>query len=77
MDFRRVKFARQTVSVGVLFSSLAIAASAGSCPAWTNCPIDGAQANKVDTEYQGIVAVGVFEHTTSTGQTHRFRMKCN
>ncbi len=77
MDFRRAKFIRQIVCAGVLLSSLAIAAQAASCPAWTKCPIDGAQANKVDTEYQGIVAIGVYEHTTTTGQTHRFRIRCN
>ena len=49
----------------------------GSCPMWTKCPLDGAQANLVDTEYQGIVAIGVYEHTTTTGQTHKFRQRCN
>jgi hypothetical protein len=48
-----------------------------SCPAWTKCPLDGAQSNLVNTEYQGIVAIGVYEHTTTTGETHRFRMRCN
>ena len=49
----------------------------GSCPAWTKCPIDGAQSMLVRTEYEGIVAIGVYEHTTTTGETHRFRMRCN
>lgn len=51
--------------------------SDSACPSWTDCPLDGAQSNLVDTEYQGIVAIGVYEHTTTTGQTHRFRMRCN
>lgn len=49
----------------------------GSCPEWTKCPIDGAQSMLVRTEYEGIVAIGVYEHTTSTGETHRFRLRCN
>ena len=53
------------------------AAESGSCAAWTKCPIDGAQSNLVNTEYEGLVAVGVYEHTTSTGETHRFRLRCN
>ncbi len=61
----------------VLFESIATAAFAGSCAAYTNCPLDGAQSMKVDTEYQGIVAIGVFEHTTTTGQKHRFRKRCD
>jgi hypothetical protein len=49
----------------------------GSCPAWTKCPLDGAQSNLVNTEYEGMVAIGVYEHATTTGETHRFRMRCN
>jgi hypothetical protein len=62
-----------------LFLALVVTAVAwaGSCPAWTKCPLDGAQANLVNTEYQGIKAIGVYEHTTTTGQTHQFRVPCN
>ena len=54
-----------------------IAWSGESCPAWTKCPLDGAQANLVRTEYEGITAIGVYEHTTTSGDTHRFRARCN
>jgi hypothetical protein len=75
MAFHPSKYVRKAVVAGVLLS-FAMAVRADGCPAWTNCPVDGAQANRVDTEYQGIVAIGVYEHTTTTGQVHRFRMRC-
>ena len=54
-----------------------VAVQGGSCPMTAKCPLDGAQALLVNTEYEGIVAIGVYEHTTTTGETHRFRMRCN
>jgi hypothetical protein len=77
MTLYTAKTIRQVAIAALLFGFLVTVAKADSCQAWTKCPIDGAQANKVDTEYQGIVAIGVYEHTTTTGQTHRFRMRCN
>ncbi len=65
------------VGVVLLAASGVALADGGSCPMAATCPLDGAQAMLVDTEYQGIVAIGVYEHTTTTGQTHRFRMRCN
>jgi hypothetical protein len=65
------------ISILTLASALTAVAWAASCPAWTKCPLDGAQALLVTTEYEGITAIGVYEHTTTTGQVHRFRMRCN
>jgi hypothetical protein len=59
----------------VVIAYFALAAY-GACAPYTDCPLDGAQSLLVDTEYQGIVAIGVYEHTTSTGQKHRFRQRC-
>jgi len=70
-------FARHTVFAGAFLSFLTVAPYMGSCPAYTKCPIDGAQSLLVNTEYEGIVAIGVYEHTTSTGQTHQFKQRCN
>ena len=68
----------QTASICALLAVVAIIlAQAGSCPMTAKCPLDGAQAMLVTTEYEGIVAIGVYEHTTTTGETHRFRMRCN
>ena len=50
---------------------------AESCPYSETCPLDGAQSYRVNTEYQGLVAIGVYEHTTTTMQVHRFRVRCN
>ena len=64
--------------VVLLVTLIAIAVvEAGSCPAWANCPLDGARSLLVNTEYEGIVAIGVYEHATTIGETHRFRMRCN
>ena len=68
----------RTSSLYVLLTLFVVAAvQTGSCPMTTQCPLDGAQAMLVNTEYEGIVAIGVYEHTTTTGETHRFRMRCN
>ena len=56
---------------------IATALLAANCPMSAKCPIDDAISFLVDTEYSGIVAVGVYEHTTTTGQVHRFRVRCN
>jgi hypothetical protein len=68
---------KRTLVTIVLLLIVNVAAWSGSCPAWTKCPLDGAQANLVNTEYEGITAIGVYEHTTTSGQTHRFRQRCN
>jgi hypothetical protein len=68
---------RHLVAAGMTMSLFTFTANAGSCAAYVNCPLDGAQALLVDTEYQGIAAIGVYEHTTTTGQKHRFRARCN
>jgi hypothetical protein len=64
-----------TITVPV--EKIEAATGSDSCPAWTKCPLDGAQSNLTRTEYEGLTAIGVYEHTTSTGETHRFRMRCN
>lgn len=65
-----------TAFVLVLFVA-AVSWAGGPCSMWTSCPLDGAQANLVNTEYQGIVAIGVYQHVTTTGQVHKFRQRCN
>ena len=77
MTIHPVKLIRQITITAVLIVSLPLMAYGDSCPAWASCPIDGAQANKVNTEYEGMIAIGVYEHTTTTGQIHRFRQRCN
>ena len=72
----KVKFVRNTVIAGAVLSALALAAKA-ACPAYPTCPLDGAQLMRVGTEYQGITAIGVYEHTTTTGQKHRYEIRCN
>ena len=76
MAFHTGLFVRHAVLCGALLSSFAVAPYGGSCPAWAKCPLDDAQSSLVDTEYQGITAIGVYEHTTTTGQKHRFRQRC-
>jgi hypothetical protein len=76
MTFHKNMLVRQTVFAGAILSSLAVSPVSTGCPAYTKCPLDGAQSLKVDTEYEGIVAIGVFEHTTTTGQKHRFKERC-
>jgi hypothetical protein len=68
---------KRILALVILSLVTATVAWSGSCPMWTKCPLDGAQANLVDTEYEGITAIGVYEHTTTTGQNHKFRMRCN
>jgi hypothetical protein len=68
---------KRILAIAALSLVTAVTAWSGSCAMWANCPLDGAQANLVDTEYQGITAIGVYEHTTTTGQPHKFRMRCN
>jgi len=77
MAFHTGLFVRHAVLCGALLSSFAVAPYAGSCPSSVKCPLDGAEAMLVDTEYSGITAIGVYEHTTATGQQHRFRKRCN
>jgi hypothetical protein len=77
MASHTVKFVRHAVSVGVTLGLLDIATQASGRPAWTECPLDGAQAILAKTEYHGKEAIGVYEHTTITGETHRFRMRGN
>lgn len=71
------KAAMRVTLVVLLIILAAFALAAGSCPMTAKCPLDGAQATLVNTEYEGIVAIGVYEHTTTTGETHRFRARCN
>jgi len=72
---------KQTIAIFVLLLIATVALWAANCPMSAKCPIDGAESLLVNTEYttsnSGIVAVGVYEHTTTTGQTHRFRVRCN
>jgi hypothetical protein len=73
-------YKRDTSGVYSLWRTLFIGSAgayAGSCGQWKDCPLDGAQSLLVDTEYQGITAIGVYEHTTTTGQRHRFWARCN
>jgi hypothetical protein len=65
------------VSVAALaVAALAVAAKA-ACPAYPSCPLDGAQLMRVGTEYQGITQIGIYEHTTTTGEHHRYEIRCN
>ena len=68
---------KRLIAASILAISVITVAWAGSCPAWTKCPIDGAQANLVRTEYEGTAAIGVYEHVTTTGDVHNFRQSCN
>jgi hypothetical protein len=68
---------RQIVAVFALLLIATVAVWAAGCPMSAKCPVDDAQSFLVSTEYSGIVAVGVYEHTTNTGQVHRFRVRCN
>ena len=68
---------KRLIVLSILAICITVSAWAGSCPAWTSCPLDGAQANLVNTEYQGTTAIGVYEHVTTTGEVHKFRQRCN
>lgn len=74
---REQLFGTSTQRIGRETGQLFAVSQGGSCPEWTKCPLDGAQSMLVRTEYEGIVAIGVYEHTTTTGETHKFRMRCN
>ena len=67
---------KRAITIVLLSLVVTVAAWSESCPAWANCPIDGAQSMLANTEYQGITAIGVYEHTTTTGQKHQFRVRC-
>jgi hypothetical protein len=67
------------VSLGTTKSGIVSQVSAGStaCPFTAKCPIDDAESNYQYSEFSGITEVGVYEHTLTTGEVHRFRVKCN
>jgi hypothetical protein len=48
-----------------------------ACPYIAKCPIDGADSNYQYSEFSGMTEIGVYEHSLATGETHRFRMRCN
>ena len=55
------------------------AAGGGStaCPMTAKCPIDDTVSNYVQSEFSGMIEIGIYEHSLTTGGTHRFRVKCN
>jgi hypothetical protein len=67
------------VSLATTKSSFVNPVSAGStaCPFTAKCPIDDAESNYQYSEFSGMTEVGVYEHTLTTGEVHRFRVKCN
>jgi hypothetical protein len=69
---RTLKFA---AILGIILGSIAIAHAA--CGLTETCPLDGQTMTHVRDEYSGIVKIAVYAHTTTTGETHAFRFRCN
>ena len=53
MKFTKSGLSSRMLAIGALFSMFVAGAKGDTCSAWAKCPLDGAQANRVDTEYVG------------------------
>jgi len=48
-----------------------------ACPMTAKCPIEDVVSNYVQSEFSGVIEIGIYEHSLTTGGIHQFRMKCN